>query len=322
MTLAASVGNRVMLLDDIIARLSDESTSLSGALLKTKVLLHQIGKRELAGWVNNELNGYPSDDDALPAYRIVPSYVTANVWNPVYRYENHPLPIRHLPPEGRKHLEHAYMFDSLAVLEDMTKRAKKEIITRPIPMEYNAILGENLGNEYQVESARCIVAVHDIKGMSSHVRSRLLDFLLELKDTVGSTSSVEELREKVTEFDAGGMFTKAMFGAGSNINILFGNQSTITANQTTMTGSQLAERVRGLVEQVEPLLPNLPASVREDSQHALSELREAATVGAPDIGRLRRGLESLQHVMEHATGHVVANGVLALIAELLSRAAH
>ena len=59
-----------MLLDEIIARLGDEKSSLTDALLKTKILLHQIGKKELVGWVNNELNGYP-DVAALPKYRFI-----------------------------------------------------------------------------------------------------------------------------------------------------------------------------------------------------------------------------------------------------------
>jgi hypothetical protein len=310
-----------MLLDDIIARLSDEGTSLSDALLKTKVLLHQIGKSELAGWVNSELNGYPHDEDTLPAYRILPSHVKGNVAS-LIRYPSHPLPIGHLTPEKRKHLDHAYMFESLVVLEDMTNRAKHGHVSRPIPMEYNGVLGKSLGNGYHVESAWCEIALHDIKGISTHVRSRLLDFLLELEDTVGSTLSVEELREKATRFDAAGMFEKAMFGPGSNVNILVGNQSSITASQTTITRAQLAERVRGLVEQVEPLVPNLPASIREDSQHALVELREAAaTTTTPDISRLHRGLESLKRIMEHAAGHVVGTGVVVAIVELLSLAA-
>jgi hypothetical protein len=73
---------------------------------------------------------------------------------------------------------------------------------------------------------------------------------------------------------------------------------------------------------VEQLLPTLPSSVREDSQLALAELREAAAAVTPDVSRLRRGLESLKQVMEHAMGHVVATGVLAIIGELLSHAAH
>lgn len=58
-----------MLLDEIIALLSDQKGSLEGALLNTKVLLHHIGHKELVPWVNNELAGYP-DDAELPPYRI------------------------------------------------------------------------------------------------------------------------------------------------------------------------------------------------------------------------------------------------------------
>ncbi|WP_186098098.1 hypothetical protein [Burkholderia gladioli] len=39
------------LLDDIVDLLSDKNGSLTGALLKTKVLLHRIGHRELVEWV-------------------------------------------------------------------------------------------------------------------------------------------------------------------------------------------------------------------------------------------------------------------------------
>ena len=47
------------LLNDITTLLSSENAPLTEALLKTKVLPHTIGKQELVGWVNNELNGYP-----------------------------------------------------------------------------------------------------------------------------------------------------------------------------------------------------------------------------------------------------------------------
>jgi hypothetical protein len=45
-----------MLIDEIIALLSAGEGKTTEALLKTKILLHQIGKKALVGWVNNELN--------------------------------------------------------------------------------------------------------------------------------------------------------------------------------------------------------------------------------------------------------------------------
>ena len=77
-----------------------------------------------------------------------------------------------------------------------------------------------------------------------------------------------------------------------------------------------------LVAQIERALPtsDLPAAVQEQTREALAELRAAVEAAAPDAGRLRSGLESLKHIMEHATGHLIATGALSLIAHLLSAA--
>jgi hypothetical protein len=92
----------------------------------------------------------------------------------------------------------------------------------------------------------------------------------------------------------------------------------------TVSATELVEGVRRLTDQLGALLPTsgLPLSVQENSQSVLTELREASSASTPDVGRLRRGLESLKHVFEHASGHVVGAGILAMIAELLSRSAN
>jgi AbiTii-like protein len=308
----------VMLLDDIIAELGNKNSSLTDALLKTKIFLHQINKKELVQWVNNELNGYPDDAD-LPPYRILPSQVLANVSNITWRTESQPIPIQHLDDDYVDSLVNAKFRQSLAIIEQNASGKGKFILR--IPMEANHLFDKGLANDFRTENVWCETSRMDILNILVQVRSRLLDFLLELKDSIGEPMTEAEMRAKSASVDTQSMFNNAIFGSGSNTTILIGHQSSITATQT-ITGSQLAERVRKLVEQVEPLLPNLPASIHGDSEGALAELREAAETATPDVSRLRRGLESLKHVMEHATGHVVATGVLALIGELLSRAAH
>ncbi len=68
------------LINDVIGVLSDGDGSLTEALIKTKVVLHKIGHKELVDWVNNELNGY-SDTDQVPPYRILQAQVLANIAN-------------------------------------------------------------------------------------------------------------------------------------------------------------------------------------------------------------------------------------------------
>lgn len=57
------------LLNELIATLSAEQPHLTDTLMKTKVLLHRLGRKDLAEWVNLELNGYP-DAVPVPDYRV------------------------------------------------------------------------------------------------------------------------------------------------------------------------------------------------------------------------------------------------------------
>jgi hypothetical protein len=310
-----------MLLNEIIELLGSNQSSLTDALLKTKILLHQIGKKDLVEWVNNELTGY-ADGANVPPYRVISSHVQANLSHPRARYRGHPIPIGHLKEEEQEILQKSPMPQSLAVLEDLVRAGTGgQSFGRPLPMEMNSLLGQQLGNFFVVEQAWCEISVSDIAGIFVHVRSRLLDFLLELKDTVGDTTTESELREKTKSLDAHSMFNNAIFG--SNTMILVGDRSSITATQT-ISGHELAEGVRKLVDQLEKVLPTsgLPAPVQRDSEAALAELRNASSAPTPDVSRMRRGLESLKHIMEHTAGHLVATGVLAAIAELLAHAAH
>lgn len=307
-----------MLLDEIIGLLGNEKASLTEALLKTKILLHEIGKKELAGWVNNELNGYPEAAD-VPSYRILPSQVLANVSNMAWRAQEQPIPIQHLDAEYRATLEKCEFRESLAFIEQNASGEGKFI--RRIPMEAYHLFNKALSNDFRAEGIWCETSHSYVLTILVQVRSRLLDFMLELKDTVGSAATESELKDKSNSVDANGMFNNAIFG--SNTTILIGHQSSINATQN-FNESEFAASVRKLVEQVERILPTseLPTAVQQDSQAALTELREAAAAPTPDVGRLRRGLESLKHIMEHATGHLVAAGVLSLIEKLLIHAAH
>ena len=192
-----------MLLDEIIGLLGDENGSLTDALLKTKILLHQIGRKELVQWVNNELNGYADDSD-VPSYRVIPSHVVGNVSNVAWRAESQPLPIQHLDKEYQAHLEKAELRQSLAVVEKLA--SSKGAFIRRIPLEANHLFDKGLGNGFRTENIWCETSRMDIVNVLVQVRSRLLDFMLELRDNVGQSATETELREKSTTFDAQSMF--------------------------------------------------------------------------------------------------------------------
>jgi hypothetical protein len=203
-----------MLIDDIILLLSNEQSSLTEALLKTKVLLHQLGKKELTGWINNELNGYPEEDD-VPKYRILSAHVRGNMSNAVARYSKHQIPIAHLKEDECQSLQTVYMRESLSVLAEFGKGDGQ--LRKPIAMELNGYLSEGLGNGFHVELAWSEVSKIHVGGILVQVRSRLLDFLLDLKDSLGGATSESEIKEKSSALDMTSMFNNAIFGPNTTI---------------------------------------------------------------------------------------------------------
>jgi hypothetical protein len=283
-----------MLLDDIIELLGDEKHSLTTAMLKTKILLHQIGKKELVGWVNNELNGYPEGGD-VPSYRILNSHVTGNVANMAARYTALPIPIGHLKEEQQQTLQKSRMWQSLSVLETMVKDSKNGRLRRPIPMEFNGLLGQQFDNGFHIESAWCEIQTHEIEGVFAQVRSRLLDFMLELRDSVGELKTDDDLKTKTTGVDSTGMFKNAIFGDNTTIVVGDNNQQNITnfVKQGDMDALIQVLSAAGLSTQT---IEEMKTAVKEDekeSGHAtlagktgtwFTQLLGKAGKGVADVG--------------------------------------
>jgi len=217
-----NTNNSKALIDNIIELLSEEKSSLSAALLKTKLLLHQIGKKELADWVNNELNGYP-DNVSIPEYRILLSQVLANASNIAYEISNHPIPLAHLTPDQKKDLEVFKITQSIFVLEKMLSDPNSNFLIRSIPMEANSILAQGLANGFKIQRAWCQTPSHDLNGIFIQVRSRLLDFILELKESIGDAIDEAEILHKIDSIDASGIFSNKIYG--NNNTILIGDHN-------------------------------------------------------------------------------------------------
>jgi hypothetical protein len=233
------------LLDEIIGLLSSESASLTEALLKTKVLLHTIGRRELVEWVNYELNGYP-EAETLPPYRTLRGQILANVNNAAWRAPAHPLPLGHLNDQQRENFETVPMHQSLAVLEKLVDGSTKGgELHFDLPLEANGFLGKNLGSGFRIERAWIRLPKTEVTGILIQVRSRLLDFVLGLKEKLDGDLSDQEAKTRIGEFDASRMFNSAIFG--DNTTIVVGNQNKPqVSNIKTIVGdfSALASELR------------------------------------------------------------------------------
>jgi len=220
------------LIDEIIEILSSDKGKLSNALIKTKVLLHKIGRKELIEWVNNELNGYP-DKDLVPSYRTLSAQVLVNATNIAYQVNSHPIPLGHLDEDYRNSLITSKMSQSLAVLEKWIEK-DNGLLQSPIPMEANGLLEKGLDSSYRIQRAWCEIQLADITQIVIQVRSRLLDFVLELNEKLSGELNEEEVKARTDTFDAANLFNKTIFG--NNTTIVVGSSNTQNVNNTNLKG--------------------------------------------------------------------------------------
>lgn len=198
----------------------NERGSLNEALLKTKVLLHRIGQKELVSWVNDEINGY-DDDKVVPPYRQLRARVLGNISNVRYRYSNYTLPTMHLEEHIREFLQNSPMGQALSVLETYAGGGQNSL-KRPTPPELLYALGQGIQG-YSVESAWSEIQQSQVRQILVEVRSRLLDFVLALQDEIGESMTDEDAKKATSGLDVAGMFHGAVLG--DNVTILVGNNN-------------------------------------------------------------------------------------------------
>ena len=211
-----------------------------------------------------KFNGYPDSVD-LPEYRILPATVFGNTSNGIYHYSDHPLPIAHIKPEHLADLKTFRLTQSLSVLETFDRDL---FLIRNIPMENNVKLGEPLAaGGYRIERAWVQTPGYDVRGVLTQVRSRPLDFLLDLKETVGDSEDEERIRKKADTADATSMFNHAIFGPHAHTTIVVGNHNIQAIRK------EAVKVAKGVFNTLAQALTNagLPADEIESLETAISE---------------------------------------------------
>jgi hypothetical protein len=187
--------------------------------MRSKVLLHRLGRQDLAEWVNLELTGYPEEAE-VPKYRVLNAMVRGVVTNGYHRYPDFPLPTKHLSEKSRLNLENMKMLESISALEGF---AKTKELQRPLPIEFNSLFSKQMTGGYYVERAWCDIGFGQVEQIVTQVRSRLLDFLLGLSGKVDEDMTEADVRRLGQSAETGSMFNNAIFG--DNATILVGNQN-------------------------------------------------------------------------------------------------
>ncbi len=167
--------------NELLLGLTETSYPLEDILLKLKVLAHKLKNKQLADFVNSELNGYENE---VPSYRIFEGHLTGTVENFACRRTKVTLPYLHLKEHGLENLGQCFFTEKVSTLIEY---AKLNDIHKPIPPELYSILSEPLGNGYVVTKAYVPINTAFIAGILSSIRTKLLDLILAMENELNET---------------------------------------------------------------------------------------------------------------------------------------
>ncbi|WP_158797523.1 hypothetical protein [Pedobacter sp. L105] len=184
------------LISDIINELMDFDKPISSPLLKTKVLASRIGSENLINWVNGELNGY-ENEHVLPDYRKTYGMLMGNYLNGKMKVTNTTIPVAHLSKTEVETLTAIELKESISSVERfITQKGIKISVNAHAKLFLEKSI-QSQGNFYfQILSVNLEMPASFLTDIISNVRSKLLDFMLELENKFGHVTEIQDLKAK------------------------------------------------------------------------------------------------------------------------------
>lgn len=290
------------LITEIIDILQDENTNLENALIKTKILLHRLGEKRLVNWVSKELNGY-TEEDEVPEYRVLASQPKITASNGFTIWKEMPAVIGHLTHRQVENLTVSKWRDPISSIEHYTN-SDGDTLSASIPPEFWPKLSEGLQEGIHVEYAHCVISKSQVEKIKTTIRSRLLDFLLDLENEFPDNVSLDKI--KASHFDVGNLFNNAMFG--DNTTIIVGHNNTQTIN-SDINKDELGD----FISQVKEAFPLLEEKTKVDLDPYISYLENEISKETLDNVKVNELLKSIKTICEGAIGNLAASGILGIL---------
>lgn len=217
-------------INTILEDLVDSSIKLSDTLFKVQILASNLENQPLQDWVRLEISGYGSNEK--PEYRKIATAVYGNLiqdagFKGVFLKKNIALPVEEtLGKDIKVILNYLYLGQSIAEIEKMTET--NESYRMDLPHSVIEKISNSITN-WNVDSGWLKINKSSLEGLLSNVKSKLLDFLLELNKEFGDSENIRIMDHK-NKIE--GIF-KNTIGTinGETVNISFGNKNTQVANQ-------------------------------------------------------------------------------------------
>jgi hypothetical protein len=145
-----------------------------------KLLAARISSRELAQWVDHELNGYPTFED-LPNYRVVQVDSYGSFVGPFSRADKLQIPVSVLPEELQERYQHAYMGASISVYVGLIENGTGGSVREAWPVGLAVHHASQMTSQMQCIAAWKEIPLGAIVRLLDSVKTRVLGFAIDLE---------------------------------------------------------------------------------------------------------------------------------------------
>jgi hypothetical protein len=264
--------------------------TLSDALLKAKVLASRLRSRKLRKWIDSEINGYEKGQE-LPDYRVVHTKIEGYFSGSFGSFQSGvPMSTFHLDTDLRPVFETQNVANGVSYVEDLVKEAGDiGMWLDGSAVNYLRKHGTRISDMILNRVFRR-VSRHSLMGLLASVRSRLLDFLLELRQQYPELDKTDEAAANVDETGVDAAFERRVY-----------------QNCTVIEGSEMRDNFQA--GQAGAMGPNAQA----DSMNFIQMLREG--IGESSLANLACELETLRTSMLSESKSVAQDAAVAAIAQ-------
>lgn len=214
------------LLREIQENTCNPALKVSNILRQCKILAARLEYQPLKIWLDSELNGYPSHI-SLPEYRIITGILfEGDFTNGAWLYKNYVFNISKdlLDSSGSgidiSQINTIYLRQNISALESLI-RTDESNLKLALPGNIALILGqfvENLESSYHCISAARLINVSTIVSILDVVKSKILDFTLQIEAENPKAGDVEIGDKPIPDSTLNMVFNNTIFShRGDNI---------------------------------------------------------------------------------------------------------
>ncbi|WP_219726166.1 AbiTii domain-containing protein [Castellaniella caeni] len=297
------------LVPELVNMASEPHISTADLLRKALVVARRLAVQELVTWINSELNGY--NDSEVPEYRKVVGQLHAE--NP-YRGGTVPFIV---PQEIAEIVTLIPLAQPLPELQQLAK--SDTLLLRYFPADMEQIL-MNMMMEGSGSATRPLVKFTPIQigGVVDRVRSRILDWALDLEDRgiigEGMSFTLEE-KQAVQE-------QHYHFGNVSGSQIQISSNGSTQAQTNTNSGHDL-EAVKGLIDALGAILERgvVPDDAVDEMRAELATLKAQAASPKPKWEIIKATARTIKTIAEGVAGNILGELAKPHVVTLLALAA-